>query len=148
TRAPSCWSATTATSSTGWGPRPPPRKATGRASRMAEGTPDTVSHAGRADPANVSAPRREKVPPSREATSSRRLGYKRERALAELPGRIEALQTEIAGLHQALADPDLYRRDASSFAAKTSRLDAAQAELEAAETEWLEVEMLRGGRRR
>ena len=46
-------------------------------------------------------------------------------------------------LHQALADPDLYRRDASSFAAKTARLGAAKAELEAAETEWLELELLR-----
>ena len=73
----------------------------------------------------------------------RRLGYKREHALAELPKRIEALQGEIASLHQALADPDLYRRDASSFAARTARLGAAKAELEAAETEWLELELLR-----
>ncbi len=46
-------------------------------------------------------------------------------------------------LQQALADPDLYRRDALSFAATTARLGAAQAELEAAETDWLELELLR-----
>ena len=44
---------------------------------------------------------------------------------------------------QALADPDLYRRDPKDFQAKTNRLGAAQAELDAAETEWLELEMLR-----
>jgi len=46
-------------------------------------------------------------------------------------------------LHQALADPDLYRQDAKAFAAKTARLGVAQSELEAAETEWLELEILR-----
>ena len=64
-------------------------------------------------------------------------------ALAELPRTIEALQAEIAALQQALADPGLYRRDAASFATKTARLAAAQAEVEAAETEWLELELLR-----
>jgi ATP-binding cassette subfamily F protein uup len=88
-------------------------------------------------------PRYEKAPLLRETAPSRRLGYKRERLLAELPRKIEALQAEIATLHQALADPDLYRRDATSFAAKTARLNAAQADLETAENEWLELEMLR-----
>ena len=36
-----------------------------------------------------------------------RLGYKRERALAELPNKIEALQTEIAQLQAALANPQV-----------------------------------------
>ena len=53
------------------------------------------------------------------------------------------MQAEIATLHQALADPDLYSRDPGAFAAKTERLGAAQAEVDAAETEWLELEMLR-----
>jgi len=79
----------------------------------------------------------------REQAAAKRLGYKRERALAELPKKIDALHAEMAALHQALADPDLYRRDASGFAAKTARLGAAQAELESAESEWLELEMLR-----
>ena len=41
------------------------------------------------------------------------------------------------------SDPDLYRRDPKSFQAKTNRIGAAQAEIEAAEAEWLELEMLR-----
>ena len=49
---------------------------------------------------------------SAKARTKARLGYKRERALAELPRKIEALQAEIASFNQALADPDLYRRDA------------------------------------
>ena len=78
-----------------------------------------------------------------QPAAKQRLGYKRERALVELPKKIEALQAEIADLHRALADPELYRRDAASFGAKTARLTAAQTELEAVETEWLELELLR-----
>jgi ATP-binding cassette subfamily F protein uup len=88
--------------------------------------------------------RKQKSAPARESTTpARRLGYKRERALAELPRQIDALHAEIAALHTALADPDLYRRDPSAFQAKTARLTVAQTELDAAETEWLELEMLR-----
>ena len=85
----------------------------------------------------------EPAPRTAAAPTRQRLGYKRERALAELPRKIDALHAEIGSLQQALADVDLYRRDAAAFAAKTSRLGAAQAELDAAETEWLELELLR-----
>jgi ABC transport system ATP-binding/permease protein len=97
----------------------------------------------RAEPAPAAAPRKEKPPATRENTPTRRLGYKRERALAELPKKIDALHAEMAALNEALADPDLYTQDPRAFAAKTDRLGAIQAELDAAETEWLELEMLR-----
>jgi ATP-binding cassette subfamily F protein uup len=115
----------------------------GSAIEYAGGYSDYLIQRGPRAEATPVAPRREKAPPSRDAAPVRRLGYKRERALAELPRRIEALHAEIATLHQALADPDLYGRDPASFAAKTARLGAAQAELDVAETEWLELEMLR-----
>jgi ABC transport system ATP-binding/permease protein len=93
-------------------------------------------------PAEAPTPRKEKAPtPARE--QKQRLGYKRERALAELPKKIEALQGEISDLQATLADPGLYQRNAADFQAKTKRLGAAQSELDAAETEWLELEMLR-----
>ena len=88
------------------------------------------------------APRKERAP-TRERAAPQRLGYKRERALAELPKKIKALQTEIARLQTALADPDLYRRNAADFQTKTKRLSAALSELDDAETEWLELEMLK-----
>ncbi len=89
--------------------------------------------------------RREKAAtaPRETAPAKQRLGYKRERALAELPKKMDALHAEMAALNEALADPALYTRDPKGFAAKTARLGAAQAELDAAETEWLELEMLR-----
>jgi ATP-binding cassette subfamily F protein uup len=114
----------------------------GTAIEYAGGYSDYLLQRGlRAAPA-MPAPRKEKAPaPARE--QRQRLGYKRERALAELPGKIEALQAEIGRLQEALTDAELYRRDARAFNTKTARLGAAQAELEAAETEWLELEMLR-----
>jgi ATP-binding cassette subfamily F protein uup len=88
-------------------------------------------------------PRKDKAPAPPPREPRQRLGYKRERALAELPKKMEKLQAEITTLQFALADADLYRRDPKTFNARTARLGAVQAELEAAETEWLELEMLR-----
>jgi ATP-binding cassette subfamily F protein uup len=115
----------------------------GTAIEYAGGYSDYVSQRGPREPTVVSpAPRKDRAP-ARESLPRARLGYKRERALAELPKKIAALQAEMAALNAALADPDLYRRDGAGFSARTARLAAAQAELEAAETEWLELELLR-----
>ncbi|MCW5747900.1 MAG: ATP-binding cassette domain-containing protein, partial [Alphaproteobacteria bacterium] len=83
------------------------------------------------------------APRTADSGKPRKLSSKQRRVLDELPRRIEALHAEIAALGEALADPDLYRRDATAFAAKTARLAAAQAELEASEHDWLELELLR-----
>ena len=116
----------------------------GTAIEYAGGYSDYVSPARpRASPPAVTPSRKEKAVPPREAAPGQRLGYKRERALVELPKKIEALQAEMARLNADLADATLYSRDAKAFAAKSARLAAAQAELDTAETEWLELEMLR-----
>jgi ABC transport system ATP-binding/permease protein len=116
----------------------------GTAIEYAGGYSDYVAQRGPRQAPAAATPRKEKpVAPREAAVQAKRLGYKRERALAELPKKIDALHAEIASLHQALADPDLYRQDAKAFAAKTARLGVARSELEAAETEWLELEILR-----
>ena len=119
----------------------------GTAVEYAGGYSDYVAQRGpRPEPASASPSRaKDKAPaaPKLAGPAKARLGYKRERALVELPKKIEALQAEIATLQQALADPDLYRRDPKRFQSSTTRIGAAQAEIEAAETEWLELEMLR-----
>ena len=115
----------------------------GSAIEYAGGYSDYLAQRGpREAPTAAPAPRKEKAAaPTRE--QKQRLGYKRERALAELPKKMEALHAEMAALQAALADADLYSRDAKAFATKSARLAAAQAELDAAETEWLELEMLK-----
>jgi ATP-binding cassette subfamily F protein uup len=117
----------------------------GTAIEYAGGYSDYVNQRGpRVEPTGVTPSRaREKPAGPREASQGKRLGFKRERALVELPKKIAALQAEIAILHAALGDADLYSRDPKAFAAKTARLTTAQTELEAAESEWLELEMMR-----
>ncbi|HKU97562.1 MAG TPA: ATP-binding cassette domain-containing protein [Vineibacter sp.] len=96
-----------------------------------------------APPPAASAAKPAPTPRNTDERKPRKLNSKQQRALDALPKKIEALHAEIATLSAALADPGLYRRDAAAFSAKTTRLTAAQAELDAAEHEWLELEMLR-----
>ncbi|MBB4267308.1 ABC-F family ATP-binding cassette domain-containing protein [Roseospira visakhapatnamensis] len=89
---------------------------------------------------------RVKAPPSpvdRPRGRPAKLSYKQQRALEQLPGRIDALQTEATRLEAALSDPALFTRDPAGFQARADRLAAARAELDAAETEYLELEILR-----
>ncbi|MBI5119883.1 MAG: ATP-binding cassette domain-containing protein [Rhodospirillales bacterium] len=81
--------------------------------------------------------------PSRPKTAPLRFSYKQTRELEELPGRLDALAAEIARLEALLADPGLFARDRLGFEKSAARLDAARAELEAAEERWLELETLR-----
>jgi ATP-binding cassette subfamily F protein uup len=73
----------------------------------------------------------------------RRLSFKERHALDTLPARIAELQSEITGLHAALADPDLYARDPAGFQARTAALARTEQALGEAEEQWLTLEMLR-----
>ena len=78
--------------------------------------------------------------PSEQTDASRRkLSYKETREFEALPGRIEALESEIADIESALSDPSLYSRDAARAGILTVRLPAARTELDDAETRWLEL---------
>ena len=72
-----------------------------------------------------------------------RLSFKEQYALQHLPDRIAALEAEIVRLGETLTNPDLYARDPRAFGAASSRLAEAQAELAAAEDDWLTLEMRR-----
>ena len=74
-----------------------------------------------------------------EPSAARKLSYKETRELESLPGRIEALETEIAEIESALADPSIYAKDNARAVAMTARLPQAREELDAAETRWLEL---------
>lgn len=77
--------------------------------------------------------------PAKPKSASGKLSYKDQRALTALPEQIEALETEIAAIEQALADPDLYGRDPASHERLGARLTAASEALAAAEDQWLEL---------
>ena len=73
----------------------------------------------------------------------RKLNFMEKHALDSLPAQITALETQVGELRALLSDDSLYARDAKAFAVLAAKLAAAQAELSAAEEQWLELEMLR-----
>jgi ATP-binding cassette subfamily F protein uup len=60
---------------------------------------------------------------------ARKLGFKEQRELQELPARIAALETEQAALAAAIADPAYYSRDVKAQLAGQDRLQAIDNEL-------------------
>jgi ATP-binding cassette subfamily F protein uup len=63
------------------------------------------------------------------AQPRRKLSYKEQRELDELPARIETLETEQADLNRQLADPDIYRKEGLNVAAMHARVETIDAEL-------------------
>jgi ATP-binding cassette subfamily F protein uup len=122
----------------------------GRWIEYAGGYSDMVAQRG----AGVSAPARMKPPApkaAQPASSARRaaseprkrLSPTEQHALKTAPTRIEALNEEINRLENLLADSGFYASDREGFAATGAKLATAQAELVAAEEEWLRLELLR-----
>jgi ATP-binding cassette subfamily F protein uup len=72
-----------------------------------------------------------------------KMSFKDKHALESLPLRIAQLEREIGVLQKALADPALYTNDPPGFAARSNLLAKKQAERDAAEEDWLRLEMLR-----
>ena len=77
--------------------------------------------------------------PAKAVSVKRKLSYKEQRELESLPAKIESLETEIAEIESALGDPSIYSKDPSRAAAFADRLEPAKAELDEAETRWLEL---------
>jgi ATP-binding cassette subfamily F protein uup len=73
----------------------------------------------------------------------KRLSPTEQHVLKTSSARIASLTNEIMRLERILADPDLYARDRDAFTAAGSALAKAQADLAAAEEDWLRLELLR-----
>ncbi|MFC7500217.1 ABC-F family ATP-binding cassette domain-containing protein [Enterovirga sp. GCM10030262] len=101
--------------------------------------PRTGGAAGGAVKSGGPSPDRPSPNPSRKREGNRKLSYKDQRDFDLLPGRIDALEAEIARDEDILSDPDLYARDPARFAALTAAVEQARAERDAAEHRWLEL---------
>jgi len=79
-------------------------------------------------------------PPVRSRTrDAQKLTYKEQRELAELPGRIDALESEQKTLALRLADPGLYQGAQQEVQRVRARSQAVDAELETALARWEEL---------
>jgi ATP-binding cassette subfamily F protein uup len=90
---------------------------------------------GGASPATSAAP----------TPGKRKLGFKENRELEQLPARIEALETQVAAATDAMHDPAFYQRDGAAITAHGVALARVQAELDAAYARWEELESFSGG---
>ena len=86
----------------------------------------------------VKEPARIDAPPAR-----RRMTFKDKHALDTLPATIAALRAEAATLQSKLDDPQYYARDRAAFEQTSAALGDLQGRIEAAEMQWLELEILR-----
>ncbi len=82
--------------------------------------------------------------PKPAADRPRKLSNKEQRELQELPARIESLELARAGLHDAMAEPDFYRKDGAAIAEARSRLESLESELAAAYERWEALEGMSG----
>jgi len=119
----------------------------GRWREFAGGYSDMVAQRGYglSGPLAPEPPKPEKAAPREAArpAAKRKLSFNEKRALETLPARMETLRAELAKLEAALGDADLHRRDPAAFDRATHGYAEKQAELDRAENEWLELEILR-----
>ena len=80
----------------------------------------------------------------RQTEKPRKLNFKEQRELEELPGRIEALEKKLETMHASLADPAIYRTAGATVAGLNARREELERELEEAFRRWDELESLRG----
>ncbi len=73
----------------------------------------------------------------------RKMSFKDMHAHKTLPARVEALEAEATRLQTVLSDPGFYARNPEAFAKTASDLETANADLAAAEDQWLSLELLR-----
>ncbi|WP_298080244.1 ATP-binding cassette domain-containing protein [uncultured Cardiobacterium sp.] len=71
---------------------------------------------------------------------SGKLSYKYQRELEALPGQIEAAETEVARLTDAVQQPDFYQRPPAEQQAAFAELEAAQQALDALMERWMQLE--------
>ncbi|WP_374274978.1 ABC-F family ATP-binding cassette domain-containing protein [Brevundimonas sp.] len=80
------------------------------------------------------------LPTTTPSAKPRKLSFKDAHRLQELTTLLEALPNTIAAHDATLSDPDLYARDPAAFDRAMKAAAAAREQLDAAETEWLELE--------
>ena len=85
---------------------------------------------------DVAAP---KPPPPPAAKDPRKLSYNEKREFDSLPGRIDALEKDLAEVREALADGSVFKSDPARAKELGEKLPKLEAELEAAVDRWAEL---------
>lgn len=83
------------------------------------------------------------TPESKPQQKPKKLSYKLERELSQLPEKIEAIEREITEYSEKLGDADFYQRDPRGFHEATKLLAEAEAKRDRYENRWLELEEMK-----
>lgn len=73
----------------------------------------------------------------------KKLSFKLQHELDTLPEKIEEMETSIGHMTKILQDADFYKRDPDGFIETSRALEKLKADLEKAESRWLELEAIR-----
>jgi ATP-binding cassette subfamily F protein uup len=96
--------------------------------------------------AGEGSPASQRPSAARAGEAARKLSYKENRELDELPSRIEALEVEQRALTEAMSSPDYHRRGADRMRQDAARAQEIERDLEAAFERWAELDARRGAR--
>ncbi|MFO1041945.1 MAG: ATP-binding cassette domain-containing protein [Planctomycetaceae bacterium] len=96
---------------------------------------DTAAKTSRNEPAKAETA---KAAPAR----ARRLSFKEQKELEQLPKQIERLEAEQAELHETMAQPGFYQKDKLTISQATQRVQTLQDELSAAYERWESLEAM------
>ncbi|WP_413043793.1 ATP-binding cassette domain-containing protein [Pseudomonas sp. YJ42] len=100
-----------------------------------------VAETKEAKEAKVETPQSKPATPNAEpAPAKKKLSYKVQRELEALPGKIDAVEKNIAALQAEIAQPTFYQQTAEHTGETISRLEALQAELDELLERWAELE--------
>jgi ATP-binding cassette subfamily F protein uup len=100
--------------------------------RQRPAAPASATPAAKAPPATAPAPA--------PAPAKRKLSFKDQRELEQLPARIERLENEIGERTAAMNEPSFFQQDSAAIVQANETLAALQAELDAAYARWSELE--------
>jgi ATP-binding cassette subfamily F protein uup len=98
--------------------------------------------AAKATPAKTKPATAAKSKPAAQpaAAPNKKLSYKDQRELDQLPARIEALEAELGEVQAALGDPAVYRASTDKLAELNARMQQVEQDLNAAYARWAELD--------
>lgn len=85
-----------------------------------------------------------KAAPSPQREKQRKMSFKEQKELDDLPKRIEALDAEQQRIIATMADPAFYRESGNKVASTKARLENVEKELAEAYKRWNELEAMKG----
>ena len=74
------------------------------------------------------------------AKPAKKLSYKVQRELDQLPAQVETMEAEIAALQQAMAQAEFYTQDQAQVSTTLAHMESLETALEQAMDRWLELE--------